>query len=219
MKAYQLNAGGSAERLAILRKMAADSVNNRNESTRLNPGNWKGARHYTLGSYAAAHGTFDYSAAGHWYCHAGEYFRNERDAHEIIARLPRGWYTDSHQDETAIGIVARLPHGRFIAGYRWTSNDERVYFPDVFDDETLAARMADRHAESFADSAREDDERYNAAVNLESKISDACTELTRAFALRNHPKRRDFERETVGELIETIRADRETLKTEFKGIL
>ena len=69
-----------------------------------------------------------------------------------------GWYTDSYQDETAVGIIASLPHGRFIAGYRWTSNDERVYFGEVFANEDDAARMADEHARVFAENCRDSEE-------------------------------------------------------------
>lgn len=41
IQAYQLRKGGTPARMAILRAIAADSVNNRNEATRLKPGDWR----------------------------------------------------------------------------------------------------------------------------------------------------------------------------------
>ena len=94
-----------------------------------------------------------------WYTHGGEYFRDEKDCHEVIVTMRvRGWHTGPCEGsrDVAIGIVARLPHGRFLAGYRWTANDERVYFPGLFDDECDAARMANEHARVFAERNRKD---------------------------------------------------------------
>ena len=159
IQAYQLRKGGTPTRMAILRLIAAASVNNRNESTRLQAGDWRGARDWTLRSYAAAYCSgINQGGAGQWYSHGGEQFRNERDASEVVRLGHDGWFTDSYQDETAIGIVASLPHGRFIAGYRWTSNDERVYFDDVFTDEIEAARMADKHSKVFSENCRDGEE-------------------------------------------------------------
>jgi hypothetical protein len=93
-----------------------------------------------------------------WYSHQGEQFRNERDANDVLLLSHTGWFTDRYQDETAVGIIASLPHGRFIAGYRWSSNDERVYFGEIFIDETEAAQMADEHARIFAESCRDGEE-------------------------------------------------------------
>lgn len=159
IQAYQLRKGGTPARMAIFRMIAADSANNRNESTRLQPGDWRGARHWTLGIYEAAYCAgldqgFN-NGTSVWYTHQGEQFRNERDAADVARLSHTGWFSDSHQDETAIGIVASLTHGRFIAGYRWTSNGERVYFGDVFTDEEDAARMADEHARVFAENCRD----------------------------------------------------------------
>jgi hypothetical protein len=139
-----------------------------------------------------------------WYCHTGPCFRGESDAQNGTG----GYYTDTHCDETAIGIVARLPHGRFLAGYRWTSNDERVYFPEVFTDEDEAARMADEHARVFAESAREDSERFDAMQDAEIEVSDAEEELRDALALRRAGRRTT---DDVSRLIGKIRALRETL--------
>ena len=162
IQAYQLRKGGTPARMAILRMIAADSANNRNPYTRLQPGDWRGARNWTMKNYAATYcaelrqGFSNQSPI--WYSHGGEQFRNERDACDVIRLRHTGWYTDSYQEETAVGIVVSLPHGRFIAGYRWTSNDERVYFGEVFANEDDAARMADEHARVFAENCRDNED-------------------------------------------------------------
>lgn len=162
IQAYQLRKGGTPARMAILRMIAADSANNRNESTRLQQGDWRGARHWTMKNYATAYCNginqgFD-GESPIWCIHGGEQFRNERDACDVIRLRHTGWYTDSYQEETTVGIVASLPHGRFIAGYRRTSNDERVYFDDVFTNEDDAACMADEHARVFAENCRDNED-------------------------------------------------------------
>lgn len=215
IQAYQLKAGGTRARMAILRMIAADSVNNYNESTRLAPGDWRGARRWTMYGYESAYSNgLDQGFNGRegnktpvWYSHGGEQFRNERDANDIVHSLDNGWFTDSDQSETAIGIVASLPHGRFIAGYRWTSNDERVYFPDVHDDENDAARMADEHARVFAESAREDSERFDAMQNAE-EVTYVCARLRKYLPARNVTVTL---REEVRSIIEELRDARNTL--------
>lgn len=220
IQAYQLRKGGTPARMAILRMIAADSVNNHNPSTRLQPGNWRGARCYTMGSYTAAYCSgINQGGAGQWYSHGGEQFRNERDTQDVTGGPDHmGWFTDIHQDETAIGIVAGLTHGRYVAGYRWTSNDERVYFDEVFADETDAARMADEHARLFAESAREDSERCEAAQRLESETDDALQRLRECLVLR-HKACMGYVRDEIAELLETIRRNRETLRTEYANYL
>lgn len=215
IQAYQLRNGGTPARMAILRMIASDSVNNRNPSTRLQPGDWRGARSWTLRSYADAylHGLHA-AADGTWYTHGGAYFRNERDAGDVVRLNHSGYYTDVHQDELAIGIVASLPHGRFIAGYRWTDNDERVWYPTVFDDEEDAARMADEHARIFAEAQFEDSEKWETARELESETEDLLTRLRECLALR-HRACMAYVRDEARELLEKIRDNRARLNGEF----
>ena len=164
IQAYQLRPSGAAARLAIFRMMAADSANNLNPSTRLHPSDWRGARSYTLGSFAAAYCSGLNQGKGQWHAHMGEQFRNEFDVHSVTGFKYHAWHTNCEGSELAIGIVASLPHARFIAGYRWTSNDERVYFPEIFDDDEDAMRVADEHARVFAESTRCHDERFSIMV-------------------------------------------------------
>lgn len=120
-----------------------------------------------------------------WSTHNGPEFRDERDAHDVIRLRHTGWFTDIHCDESAVGIVARLTHGRFIAGYRWMMNGERVYFPEVFTDEEEAARMADSHAEAFADLSREDSERFDAMCRAEGHVEAVERDVDMAYQARN----------------------------------
>lgn len=218
-QAYQLNKGGARARMAILRMIAADSVNNFNLHTRLNPGDWKGARHYTMASWQDAYSSGLHQGSDSWYTHDGEQFRGERDAASILGNhRAAGYYTDTDYNEKAIGIVGRLSHGRFVAGYRWTSNDERVYYPQLFNDEDDAARMADAHASVFAQSAYEDAQRWDEARKLEIDIGEKLTRLRECLALR-HNVRTSYARDEARELCETIRTMREQLTTDYADYL
>lgn len=181
------------------------------------PKTWRDVRSYRLDTWAAAFGTLCVGRDNDtrvWYSHNGEYFRDERDASDILRLDHTGWFTDDGGD-TAIGIVGRLPHGRFIAGYRLTHNDERVYFPDVFNDEGDAAMMADEHARVFAESALEDDERFRAMFDAESLVESKESDLCEAWSdyraawcayLTDHRhasaaiKARDWVRELISDL-------------------
>lgn len=106
-----------------------------------------------------------------WYCHTGEQFRKECYADEV-ENSPidhAGWFSDEECNEKVRGIVARLPHGRFISGYEWSSNGERVYFAEVFDDIREAARNADEEARIFAELCRDDDAKFREAQRLEDE--------------------------------------------------
>lgn len=202
IQAYQLRKGGAPARMAILRMIAADSANNRNPSTRLQPGDWRAARRYTLCTYAAAYCAGINQGAGSWYSHMGEQFRNERNADACEGGPDHsGWFTDSEGYEKAIGIVASLTHGRFIAGYRWTSNDERVYFDEVFNDESEAAQMADEHARVFAEVEREHSARYEAMRDAENIAEEKREVAHLAIIARNvSAEHRTMAREAIEEL-------------------
>lgn len=166
---------GAKARLAELRGLA----------TAHKYASWRDARKWTLLNWHSAHATLSQGGAGEWYCHTGEQFRAECDAHELVRSLPRGWFTDADCTDTAIGIVGRLPHGRFIAGYRWTSNDERVYFAQLYDDADEAARAADSHAERFAETARDYDELFQAMCSAEGHAESMEWDTRMAVEARN----------------------------------
>lgn len=202
IQAYQLRKGGTPARMAILRMIAADSANNRNPSTRLQPNDWRVARRYTLCNYAAAYGSGIYQGGKKWYSHMGEQFRNERDADNCDGGPDhRGWFTDSEGYDIAVGIVASLTHGRYIAGYRWTLNGERVYFDGVFTDESEAACMADEHARVFAESAQEDSARYETMRGAEDTAEEKRNAARLAIMARNvSAEHREMAREALAEL-------------------
>lgn len=221
MQAYQLNKGGTRARMAILRMIAADSANNFNPHTRLQPGDWRKARNYTLTNYESAFCTISQGfndEGSHkkpvWYCHTGNCFRDERDACDVVRMPYTGWHTDDHQEDSAIGIVGRLTHGRFIAGYWQTDSGERVYFDEVFSDESDAARMADEHARVFAETAREDNAKFTAARELETDIEDQLQRLRECLVLR-HKVCMAHVRDEIAELCADIRRSRETLRTDY----
>jgi hypothetical protein len=208
IQAYQLRNGGTPARMAILRMIAADSANNHNPDTRLQPGDWRGARRYTLGRYQDAYCSGLHSAAdGTWYCHHGieEHFRAVRDSTEIDKRRAHGYVTDVGCDATAHGVVYSIPHGRYLAGYRWTDGGEsHVVFPGVFADEYEAAQMADEHARVFANQCMAQSEKDEALLRAESGIDDSldiiATRLTPADAAKL-----DALRAQLAELVETAR--------------
>jgi hypothetical protein len=147
-----------------------------------------------------------------------ECFRREKYASDVISLRYTGWYTDVYDNETARGIIVLLPHGRIIAGYEWSANGEKVYFPTIYSEEGDAAHAADGHAESFAESSREESEKYQAARDLESEIEDSLIRLRECVVLR-HRKCMGYVREEIADLIESIRDKRETLATDFKDYL
>ena len=196
-------------RLAMLRAaFSAHATKYPHCPERAKPKSWRdirGTTHKSVSAYCGALSqgfkVADNYKTPIWYCSTGEQFRAERFCDEVARIGNTGWFTDTFQYERARGIVARLTHGRFIAGYHWSSNDERVYFPEVYDRESEAARAADSHAESFAESARENSERFEVMTAAEL----GCKEKERAFKLaymaRNvSAEHAELAREALGEL-------------------
>ena len=175
---------GAPRRLAMFRTEAA-------RPNWARPMTWRDVRFADLKSPAGLSAGSEGAGRPIWYTHDGPAFGRERFADEINAANidHMGWFTDTHESDAARGIVAALPHGRYLAGYLWTSNGERVYFPTIYTDETRAARAADRHAEGFADDAREDSERFDRMRDAESAAEDAARTLADVRALRRVGRR------------------------------
>ncbi len=206
---------GAARRLALFRKEAETGKWSR-------PMTWRDMRFATLTSHSGldqgSNGTGRARVAV-WYSQDGKpQFRDERFCDHIARIEHTGWYADAHEYDTVRGIVARLPHGRCIVGYLMSSNDERVYFPQIFDDEREAAHMADEHARVVAESEREYSERQNAARDIEDATETALQRLRECIALR-HRECMSYVRDEIAELIETIRGNRERLSSEFADVL
>ena len=202
---------GAARRLAYLRTSA------QRHSEKFPSGSaatWRTVRYATLTQ--PGHLTQGMNGgAPIWYAYTGPAFPRETYA-DLCAEGPdhRGWFTDAECDEKARGIVVRLPHGKFIAGYDWDANGERVYFPEVFVDESDAAHQADGHAESFADACREHDAKFRQAQDLQEKAQDLADDLAEKLALRNDPRFPDA-REEARELLTELRELRERLQNDF----
>lgn len=67
----------------------------------------------------------------------------------------RGWYCDDRGDQTICGIVLRLPHGRFLAGWAMGERMAAEVGATVYTDEDEAAHAADEEARIAADAQRE----------------------------------------------------------------
>lgn len=188
---------------------------------------WQSQRRYGFGAWRAAYGDLDTGRDGDraiWYTHIGPYFRDEQFADELLDLRHRGWLTnaegETYKDGSGVarGIVARLPHGRFLVGYWWGDNNERVYYPELYNDTDEAARAADRYAERFAEVVREHDQRWHEARQCEEAEESAVRRLRECLALR-HRDCMSYVRAEAHQLVKTIRSRRHQLATEFQGVL
>jgi hypothetical protein len=170
---------------------------------------WRDVRFATLRSCTGWSAGRTFGAPCYCTFSPDRYFRNIRTADGIVPRLPRGWYTDVDAYETAVGIVAGISHGRFVAGYRWSENNETVIFPEIYTHEEDAARAADSHAERFAEDCREGSYRFRAMTDAESALEDAVESLRDTWHLRRAGRR---DSDDVREAIETLRTAREALQ-------
>lgn len=65
------------------------------------------------------------------------------------------WYCDEFGDQTMRGIILRLPHGRFLAGYSMGEGMSSAVSATVYTDEGEARAAADEEARCVAESERE----------------------------------------------------------------
>lgn len=213
----QLLKGGTRHRLMRLKDRTIAHNQNRPDSTQW--ATWREARSRGFHNWHGAYAAMSQGSNGDspvWVTHCGEYFRDERFADECEGGPDHtGWFTN-HDGETfrdgsgkSRGIVARLTHGRFIAGYWWGDNGERVYFPEIFTDEADAANAADAHAEEFAEICREDSEKFANVQLAEFDVEEKTRGLQESIALRHRPKIGGFDR--VRDAIEQLRKAREEL--------
>lgn len=190
---------GAVTRLRQLRALAKSTMKK----------SWREARSCGFDNAHQHFGALSASGDGNWYTHNGEEFRNEQDAQNVVRLRHDGWYTDGECSESAVGIIARLPHGRFIAGYRYTMNGERFWFSDTYTDDEAAAHMADEHARIFAENCRDDDERFQAMTQAEGHEESVRYDVDMAFQARNVSTRH---REHARERIQELRAARADVK-------
>lgn len=77
------------------------------------------------------------------------------------------YYCDAHCSETIRGIILRLPHGRFLAGYSMGEGMASGVDSTVYTDEDEARHAADEEARIAADRQREYEEECNAEFDEE----------------------------------------------------
>lgn len=146
------------------------------------------------------------------------YFRRESLAHNLINLRHTGWYTDSEfQSEMMRGIVASLPHGKFLAGFDEPSGT-RVWYPEIFTDEHDAARMADEHARVAAERECEYQDRAREALDAQEKEHESVRRLRECVALRNRHCM-EYVRDEARELIGGIRMLRDDLAGKYADYL
>ena len=223
--------GGVYARMFALKNIVTESTaGNRPPSHRV--ADWRAARVETFATLTApldqGYNVTEQWALGKksekrtpvWYSHAGPQFRNECDAHEVqdMRMDHTGWFCDEDCDNMAIGIVGQLSHGRYVAGYRCTMNDERVYFGTVYTDAKEAATAGDEAARIYAEREQEYNARYNAAHRINDDIEEAKTDAARLIALRHHPKLGASARDSLECIFESIRDKRAELKNDYSDI-
>jgi hypothetical protein len=93
-----------------------------------------------------------------------------------------GWYSGEYGDaEKMRGIIIRLPHGKFLAGWSMGEGMATSVDGDLYDDETEAARAADNIAEQAAEREREYQEEEEAKRQQEEANQGQDDEETEGY--------------------------------------
>lgn len=205
---------GAKTRLTLMKAAAAKH----NVKHPVDPVTWRKMRAATYGNYEAYTGElgedrFDDEPV--WYTHTGPYFKREEPVHELAVVGHTGWFTDDGYQK-AYGIVVRLAGGKFLAGYYWSSNGERVYMNEVYKTAATAAKAADGAAETFAETCREDFEKSQDAYELQNQCEELEEKIAEQFTLRNL-KRFPLARERAKYAIEDLREKRKELKENYSA--
>ncbi len=79
------------------------------------------------------------------------------------------WYADDDGHTTMRGIILRLPHGRFLAGYSLGEGMASGVGAHVYDDEAEALAAADEEARTVAESEREYQAEEHARLDEEER--------------------------------------------------
>jgi len=86
-----------------------------------------------------------------------------------------GWYSDEYGCLDKIrGIVFRLPHGRFLAGWSMGDGMATSVDGDIYTGEIEAARAADSIAENAAETEREYQEQESERIREEEERQEEC---------------------------------------------
>lgn len=209
---------GARKRLQYLKEYADrhNQKHGENYKTGL-PMNWRDARHATFKDHTMLdRGLNDKTPV--WYCHTGRYFNREQWVYEILELRYTGWFCDNQMEETTRGLIVRLSHGRFLAGYFRSDNGERVYYPEVYTDIGQAARDADHYAEKVAEQEREHQTKCELAYRLQDQIDETMARIRECLVLRNNPCF-NYARDEILELTQKVREMRDELTRDYADVL
>lgn len=181
--------------------------------------NWRNGRHWGFKNWESAYCVLS-EGKNQWYSHVNPNFRNERKAHEVLSHMRyTGWFSDADAEETICGMVASLPHGKFLAGYYQSMNGEVVWLNEIHDDAEDAARSGDGEAESLAEKEREYSERWREARGIaEDQIPEKIKRRTECLLLARINHDREGMREEACNLKSEIKDLQYELSHDYKDI-
>jgi hypothetical protein len=130
-------------------------------------------------------------------------------ADELVSLRHTGWFLDSNQDEKARGVVVRLPHGRFLAGFEDGRGSWRCA-GQLFDTPEDAAHDADEQARIYAEEEFEYSEVWQEGAILSDVIEKKKNDVVELFSARHNKRVRSDIRETI--------ADIRAFEVEFKDL-
>jgi hypothetical protein len=131
-------------------------------------------------------------------------------ADTVVSTHHTGWFLDSNQDEKARGVVVRLPHGRFLAGYAAEYRGICEVSAQVFSTAEDAARDADEQARIYAEEEFEYSEVWQEGAILRDVIEEKKNDVFELFSARHNKRVRSDIRETI--------ADIRAFEVEFKDL-
>ena len=115
---------------------------------------WAGRK--VCGEYYHAPTPNQNAGLGFYLDDAGQPFGRWEWADEVCNSIQHtGWFCDDFQDDKVRGIVVRLPHGRYLAGWSMGEGMASAVEVELYDDMQDAALAADSLAESVADNERD----------------------------------------------------------------
>lgn len=136
---------------------------------------------------------------GFWWSH----FRNAPGrvsfADELVSLRHTGWFLDSNQDEQARGVVVRLPHGRFLAGFEDGRGSWRCA-GQLFDTPEDAAHDADEQARIYAEEEFGHSEVWQEGAILSDAIEKKKNDVVELFSARHNKRVRSDIRETIADI-------------------
>lgn len=215
---------GAPQRLRRLRRNAEETDKKHPKDK---PRTWRDVRYANLRTTESLSGGWNSTDNGPlapkrqiWYTQSGQFFKREEFVDEVEgSRIDhRGWFSDADCDNTYRGIVVKLPHGRFLAGYYMSDNGERVYFDTIYTDINDAINEADSEAQRLAEDEKEYNERWREARDLQDECEEIMKRIEELWALRHHPKLGESSGEELREKLEELREKRNKLATDYKDV-